>query len=242
MVRIQGVDKYFGDHQVLHHVDLDVAAAEVVAVVGPSGSGKSTLCRCVNGLERPDRGSVLVDGVTQPAEGRELARFRADTGMVFQSFNLFGHLTVEQNITLAPLRVRGVSRAQARDRAAELLERVGLAAKARAHPAQLSGGQQQRVAIARALAMDPKVLLCDEPTSALDPEMVQEVLDVLAAVAAAGTAMIVVTHEMAFAREVADRVAFMDGGRLLEEASPDAFFTAPRHPRAAEFLSKVLRR
>ncbi|WSS90305.1 amino acid ABC transporter ATP-binding protein (plasmid) [Streptomyces sp. NBC_01176] len=242
MVRIQGVDKYFGEHQVLHHVDLDVAAGEVVAVVGPSGSGKSTLCRCVNGLERFDRGSVLVDGVPQPAEGRGLARFRADTGMVFQSFNLFGHLTVEQNITLAPVRVRGMSRALARVRAAELLERVGLADKARAHPAQLSGGQQQRVAIARALAMDPKVLLCDEPTSALDPEMVQEVLDVLAAVAADGTSMIVVTHEMAFAREVADRVAFMDGGRLLEEASPDAFFTAPRHPRAVEFLSKVLRR
>lgn len=242
LVQIRGLDKHFGDTQVLHAVDLDIAAGEVVAVIGPSGSGKSTLCRCVNGLEAPSAGRIVVDGVRQPPGGRSLARFRMDTGMVFQSFNLFGHLTVEQNITLAPVRVRGLSRSEAQDRAQELLHRVGLADKARFHPAQLSGGQQQRVAIARALAMEPKLLLCDEPTSALDPEMVQEVLDVLAGLAKDGTAMLVVTHEMGFAAEVADRVVFMDGGRILEDALPGTFFTAPVHERAAEFLSKVLRR
>ncbi|MFJ5646257.1 amino acid ABC transporter ATP-binding protein [Streptomyces sp. NPDC093223] len=241
LVRIRGVDKHYGQTQVLHGIDLDVAAGEVVVIIGPSGSGKSTLCRCVNRLETTTSGTIAIDGVPLPAEGRALARLRAEAGMVFQSFNLFGHLTVRRNLMLAPMKVRGVPKAEARRRADELLSRVGLADKGDAHPAQLSGGQQQRVAIARALAMDPKVLLFDEPTSALDPEMVQEVLSVLAELAADGMTMIIVTHEMGFAQQVADRVVFMDGGRILEIAPPDEYFTAPKHPRAADFLSTVLR-
>jgi glutamate transport system ATP-binding protein len=240
LVRIAGVDKHFGDTQVLYGIDLDVAAGEVVVVIGPSGSGKSTLCRCINRLETVSSGTIAIDGVPLPAEGRELARLRADAGMVFQSFNLFAHLTVLQNVVLAPVKVRGRSRADAQARGRLLLERVGLADKADSYPAELSGGQQQRVAIARALAMDPKVLLFDEPTSALDPEMIQEVLDVLVELAAEGMTMIVVTHEMGFARKAADRVVFMDGGRILEIAPPAEFFGAPRHERAVDFLSKVL--
>jgi glutamate transport system ATP-binding protein len=240
LVRIAGVDKHFGANQVLHGIDLDVAAGEVVVVIGPSGSGKSTLCRCVNRLETISAGTVSIDGVPLPAEGRELAKLRADAGMVFQSFNLFGHLTVLQNVSLAPVKVRRMPRAAARERGRQLLERVGLADKADCYPAELSGGQQQRVAIARALAMDPKVLLCDEPTSALDPEMIQEVLDVLVELAAGGMTMIVVTHEMGFARKAADKVVFMDAGRILEVAPPAEFFAAPKNERAADFLSKVL--
>jgi glutamate transport system ATP-binding protein len=240
LVRIAGVDKHFGDVQVLHGIDLDVAAGEVVVIIGPSGSGKSTLCRCVNRLETITSGTITIDGVPLPAEGRELAALRADAGMVFQSFNLFAHLTALQNVTLAPVKVRRLPRRTAETRGRELLERVGLADKADAYPAQLSGGQQQRVAIARALAMDPKVLLFDEPTSALDPEMIQEVLDVLVELANEGMTMIVVTHEMGFARQAADRVVFMDAGRILETAPPADFFAGARTERAADFLSKVL--
>jgi len=240
LVHVKGVNKYFGSTQVLHDIDLEVEAGEVVVIVGPSGSGKSTLCRCINRLETITSGSVAVNGVPLPAEGRNLAKLRADAGMVFQSFNLFSHLTALQNVTLAPVRVRGLLPADAEARGRVLLERVGLADKADTHPAQLSGGQQQRVAIARALAMNPKVLLFDEPTSALDPEMIQEVLDVLIGLAAEGMTMIVVTHEMGFARQAADRVVFMDGGRILEVAPPAEFFAHPRTERAADFLSKVL--
>ncbi|BBB00321.1 putative glutamate ABC transporter ATP-binding protein [Actinacidiphila reveromycinica] len=240
LVRIAGVNKHFGRTQVLHDIDLDVAAGEVVVVIGPSGSGKSTLCRCVNRLETITSGTIAIDGVPLPAEGRQLAGLRADAGMVFQSFNLFAHLTALQNVVLAPVKVRGRSRADAESAGRLLLARVGLADKADSYPAELSGGQQQRVAIARALAMDPKVLLFDEPTSALDPEMIQEVLDVLVELAAEGMTMIVVTHEMGFARKAADRVVFMDEGRILEISPPAEFFTSPRHERSADFLSKVL--
>ncbi|WP_335974389.1 MULTISPECIES: amino acid ABC transporter ATP-binding protein [Streptomycetaceae] len=240
LVRIAGVNKHFGRTQVLHDIDLDVAAGEVVVVIGPSGSGKSTLCRCVNRLETITSGTIAIDGVPLPAEGRRLAELRADAGMVFQSFNLFAHLTALQNVVLAPVKVRRRARADAERAGRQLLARVGLADKADAYPAELSGGQQQRVAIARALAMDPKVLLFDEPTSALDPEMIQEVLEVLVELAAEGMTMIVVTHEMGFARKAADRVVFMDGGRILEVSPPAEFFTSPRHERAADFLAKVL--
>jgi glutamate transport system ATP-binding protein len=240
LVRIAGVDKHFGRTQVLHGIDLDVTAGEVVVVIGPSGSGKSTLCRCVNRLETITTGTIAIDGEPLPQEGRKLARLRADAGMVFQSFNLFAHLTALQNVVLAPVKVRGRSRTDAESQGRLLLARVGLADKADSYPAELSGGQQQRVAIARALAMDPKVLLFDEPTSALDPEMIQEVLDVLVELAAEGMTMIVVTHEMGFARKAADRVVFMDAGRILEIAPPAEFFSAPRHERAVDFLSKVL--
>ncbi|MEV4659546.1 amino acid ABC transporter ATP-binding protein [Micromonospora sp. NPDC049301] len=240
MVSVRGLHKWFGPLHVLKDIDLTVAAGEVVVVVGPSGSGKSTLCRCLNRLETAGQGSIEVDGEPLPAEGRALARLRADVGMVFQSFNLFGHKTVLDNITLGPTRVRRVSRAEARQQAMALLERVGIADKADHYPAQLSGGQQQRAAIARALAMRPKVLLFDEPTSALDPEMVNEVLDVMISLAAEGMTMIVVTHEMGFARRAADRVVFMDDGRIVESGTPDDFFAAPRSERARDFLSKIL--
>ena len=240
LVRLTGVDKHFGAHQVLYGVDLEVAAGEVVVVLGPSGSGKSTLCRCINRLETVSAGTVEIDGEPLPAEGRELARLRAQVGMVFQSFNLFAHRTVLQNITLAPVKVRRLPRAQATAAARALLDRVGLADKADAYPAQLSGGQQQRVAIARALAMEPKVLLFDEPTSALDPEMIQEVLDVMVELAREGMTMIVVTHEMGFARRAADRIVFMDDGRVVEDAPPEQFFAHPATERAERFLSKVL--
>jgi len=241
LVVLSGVDKHYGTLHVLDHVDLTVGRGEVVVVLGPSGSGKSTLCRAVNRLVRIDAGTITVDGVPLPEEGRALARLRADVAMVFQSFNLFGHRTVLDNVTLGPVTVRGTSPTEARRRGMELLERVGVASQAEKHPAELSGGQQQRVAIARALAMDPKVILFDEPTSALDPEMVAEVLDVMVGLARQGMTMVVVTHEMGFARRAADRVVFMADGQVVEQADPETFFTSPRSPRAQDFLSKILR-
>ncbi|WP_285224077.1 amino acid ABC transporter ATP-binding protein [Frankia sp. Mgl5] len=240
LVTLEGVSKSFGKNRVLNDINLTVEAGEVVCVIGPSGSGKSTLCRCVNRLETIDEGRITFDGRPLPAEGRELARMRAQVGMVFQSFNLFAHRTILDNITLGPRRVNGVRRAEAEEKARALLERVGIADKADRLPRQLSGGQQQRAAIARALAMEPKLMLFDEPTSALDPEMIQEVLDVMRSLAASGMTMIVVTHEMGFARSAADRVVFMADGRLLEVAPPKTFFAAPASERAADFLAKVL--
>jgi glutamate transport system ATP-binding protein len=225
---------------VLQDVDLQVAAGEVVVVIGPSGSGKSTLCRTINRLEPIDGGTIRLDGRPLPAEGRELARLRSDVGMVFQQFNLFAHKSVLDNVTLGPVKVRGQPRRQAEQRAHELLARVGVEDQAHKLPAQLSGGQQQRVAIARALAMDPKLLLFDEPTSALDPEMINEVLDVMRDLAAAGMTMIVISHEMGFARSAANRVLFMDVGRILEHGPPDEFFANPRTERAKDFLSKII--
>ncbi|MBW3068698.1 amino acid ABC transporter ATP-binding protein [Actinomyces sp. 594] len=239
-MRISHVSKYYGDFKALDDVSLDIHRGEVVAVIGASGSGKSTLCRTINRLETIQSGTIEIDGELLPEEGRELARLRAEVGMVFQSFNLFPHRTVLDNITLAPTRVRKVPKADAEARARQLLQRVGLADQAAKRPPQLSGGQQQRVAIARALAMDPKIMLFDEPTSALDPEMINEVLDVIKDLAAEGMTMLVVTHEMGFARSVADRVAFMDGGQIVELAAPADFFAAPRTERARDFLSKVL--
>ncbi|MDP9005382.1 MAG: amino acid ABC transporter ATP-binding protein [Actinomycetota bacterium] len=224
----------------LRDIDLSVGSGEVVVVIGPSGSGKSTLCRCINRLEAIDSGTILIDGAPLPEEGKELARLRAQVGMVFQSFNLFAHKTVLQNVTLGPVKVLREPKARARDRAMELLERVGIADKADRYPAELSGGQQQRAAIARALAMQPKLMLFDEPTSALDPEMIAEVLDVMVTLAHEGTTMIVVTHEMGFARSAAQRVAFMDQGRIVEVAAPQRFFSDPETDRAREFLSKIL--
>ncbi|WP_306433409.1 amino acid ABC transporter ATP-binding protein [Modestobacter italicus] len=240
MVRMRGVDKHFGDLHVLRSIDLDVAPREVVVVIGPSGSGKSTLCRTINRLEPIDAGEIRVDGEPLPEEGPQLAQLRADVGMVFQSFNLFGHLSVLDNVMLAPLKVRRVAKATARAEAMTLLERVGIADKADRFPAQLSGGQQQRAAIARSLAMHPKLMLFDEPTSALDPEMVNEVLEVMTSLAADGMTMVVVTHEMGFARRAADRVVFMDAGQIVEEAPPAEFFDATRSERARSFLSNVL--
>jgi glutamate transport system ATP-binding protein len=240
LLRLTDVNKSFGAHQVLHDIDLEVRSGEVVVLLGASGSGKSTLIRCVNRLETPDSGEISLDGVPVPVEGRELARMRSQVGMVFQSFNLFGHRTALQNITMAPVRVKGVPQARAEERGRELLDRVGLAGKADAYPSQLSGGQQQRVAIARALAMEPRLLLFDEPTSALDPEMIKEVLDVMAELAAEGMTMLVVTHEMGFARRAADRVVFLDAGRVVETAPPEEFFASPRTERARDFLSKIL--
>jgi glutamate transport system ATP-binding protein len=240
MVSLRSVDKHFGDLHVLQNIDLDVAAREVVVVVGPSGSGKSTLCRSINRLETIDGGEIRVDGELLPEEGAALARLRAEVGMVFQSFNLFAHRTILDNVTLAPLKVRGSKKAEAEKQAMELLDRVGIADKAHSHPAQLSGGQQQRAAIARALAMQPKVMLFDEPTSALDPEMVGEVLDVMTSLAKEGMTMIVVTHEMGFARRAADRVVFMDRGQIVEQATPAEFFDSPRTERAKSFLASVL--
>ncbi len=237
---MEAVDKFFGATQVLSQVDLRVERGEVVVVIGPSGSGKSTLCRCINRLETIQAGHIRIDGVELPREGKALARLRADVGMVFQSFNLFSHKTVLENLMMAPCHVKKVPRAEAGERAVALLARVGLPEKADAYPGELSGGQQQRVAIARALAMDPKVMLFDEPTSALDPEMIKEVLDVMKELAAGGMTMVVVTHEMGFARSAANRVAFMDAGRIVEEATPADFFAHPKTPRAQEFLSKIL--
>ena len=240
LVRVSHVSKFYGDFQALDDVSLDIHRGEVVAVIGASGSGKSTLCRTINRLETIQEGTIEIDGELLPEEGRELTRLRAEVGMVFQSFNLFPHRTVLDNITLAPMRVRRQPRAQAQERARELLERVGLADQAFKRPPQLSGGQAQRVAIARALAMDPKIMLFDEPTSALDPEMINEVLDVMKSLAAEGMTMLVVTHEMGFARSVADRVVFMDAGQIVEEAPPAEFFSAPDSERARDFLSKIL--
>ena len=240
VVLMEKVNKSFGDLHVLHDIDLSIAPGEVVVVIGPSGSGKSTLIRCINRLEPIQSGRIEIDGVPLPEEGKELARLRADIGMVFQSFNLFAHKTVLGNVMLGPVKARGIPKAQAEKRARELLDRVGIGDKADRYPAELSGGQQQRAAIARSLAMDPKLMLFDEPTSALDPEFIQEVLEVMTELAADGMTMIVVTHEMGFARSVARRVVFMDHGRILEEAPPDRFFTAPESERARDFLSKIL--
>jgi glutamate transport system ATP-binding protein len=240
MIRMASVDKHFGELHVLRDINLEVAAGQVVVVLGPSGSGKSTLCRAINRLEPIEGGEIRIDGVRLPEEGRALARLRADVGMVFQSFNLFAHKTILQNVTLGPVKVRKHKPAEARAKAMELLERVGIADQADKLPAQLSGGQQQRAAIARALAMQPKVMLFDEPTSALDPEMVQEVLDVMIDLARDGMTMIVVTHEMGFARRAANRVVFMADGQIVEETDPDTFFTQPRSDRAKDFLSKIL--
>ncbi len=240
LVRMKGVNKHFGDLHVLKDIDLEVARGEVVMIIGPSGSGKSTLCRTINRLETIDSGEITVDGKPLPSEGRGLARLRADVGMVFQSFNLFAHKSVLQNVTLGPVKVRRKDRGAAEQRARELLDRVGVGNQAEKLPAQLSGGQQQRVAIARALAMDPKVMLFDEPTSALDPEMINEVLDTMVSLAKAGMTMVVVTHEMGFARRAADRVVFMADGAIVEQNTPEEFFTNPRSERAKDFLGKVL--
>jgi glutamate transport system ATP-binding protein len=240
LVAMSRVHKHFGPLHVLKDINLTVGRGEVVVVIGPSGSGKSTLCRTINRLEPIDSGIITVDGEVLPAEGKALARLRSNIGMVFQSFNLFSHKSALQNVTLGPIKVRGIKRSEAEKRGRELLDRVGLAEKADAMPAQLSGGQQQRVAIARALAMDPKLLLFDEPTSALDPEMISEVLDVMVELAKSGMTMIVVTHEMGFARKAADRVMFMDEGEILESATPGEFFDNPVTPRAKDFLSKIL--
>jgi len=240
MIELHAVHKHFGPLHVLADIDLTVAAGEVVVVCGPSGSGKSTLIRTLNRLEEIDSGKIRIDGKDVHAPGTDVNRLREHIGFVFQQFNLFPHLTALSNITLAPIRVLKQSRAMAESKARELLARVGLAEKADAYPSQLSGGQQQRVAIARALAMEPRIMLFDEPTSALDPEMIGEVLKVIRDLARDGMTMIVVTHEMGFAREVADRVVFMDEGVIIEQASPDEFFGAPREERTQQFLSKVL--
>ncbi|WP_217212719.1 amino acid ABC transporter ATP-binding protein [Streptomyces sp. AC550_RSS872] len=240
LIELRDVNKYFGDLHVLQDIDLTVGKGEVVVVIGPSGSGKSTLCRAINRLETVQSGTILLDGQPLPAEGKALARLRAEVGMVFQSFNLFAHKTVLQNVSLGQVKVRGRKKEEADRRSRELLERVGVADQADKYPAQLSGGQQQRVAIARALAMGPKVMLFDEPTSALDPEMINEVLEVMRQLARDGMTMIVVTHEMGFARSAANRVVFMADGRIVEDRSPDEFFTNPSSERARDFLSKIL--
>ncbi|MGN0099991.1 MAG: amino acid ABC transporter ATP-binding protein [Dietzia sp.] len=240
LVEISGVNKHFGDFHALKDINLSIEQGEVVVVIGPSGSGKSTLCRTINRLETFESGSITIDGKDLPEEGKALAKLRADVGMVFQSFNLFAHKTILENVTLGPIKVRKQSKAEAEKRAMELLARVGVDHQASKYPAQLSGGQQQRVAIARSLAMDPKVMLFDEPTSALDPEMINEVLDVMTGLAKTGMTMVVVTHEMGFARKAADRVIFMADGELVEQATPDEFFTNPQSARAKDFLSKIL--
>ncbi|WP_283247573.1 amino acid ABC transporter ATP-binding protein [Nocardioides faecalis] len=241
LVEMLDVQKWYGELHVLADINLTVDQGEVVVVIGPSGSGKSTLCRTINRLETIDAGEIRVDGAPLPAEGKALARHRADVGMVFQSFNLFAHKTILENVTLGPVKVRRHSKADAEARAHELLDRVGVGEQATKYPAQLSGGQQQRVAIARALAMEPKVMLFDEPTSALDPEMISEVLEVMVDLAGRGMTMIVVTHEMGFARTAANRVAFMADGRIVETASPEEFFTNPQSDRAKDFLGKILK-
>jgi glutamate transport system ATP-binding protein len=240
LVELVGVNKHFGELHVLRDITLSINVGEVVVVIGPSGSGKSTLCRTINRLEGIDSGTITIDGQPLPSEGKELAQLRADVGMVFQSFNLFAHKTILENVTLGPIKVRKVAPAEANLKALELLDRVGVKDQAAKYPAQLSGGQQQRVAIARALAMNPKVMLFDEPTSALDPEMVNEVLDVMVALAKEGMTMVVVTHEMGFAHKAAHRVIFMADGQIVEESDPNSFFTHPQSPRAKEFLGKIL--
>ena len=241
LVVLDHVDKWFGELHVLRDITLSIKQREVVVVIGPSGSGKSTLCRAINRLETIDKGTIYLDGEPLPAEGKALAGLRAEVGMVFQSFNLFAHKTILENVTLGPIKVRGIPKADAEAKATQLLERVGIAHQAAKYPAQLSGGQQQRVAIARALAMEPKVMLFDEPTSALDPEMIKEVLDVMVSLAEGGMTMVVVTHEMGFARTAADRVVFMAEGQIVEENTPHEFFTNPSSERARDFLGKILK-
>ena len=241
LVVLDHVDKWFGDLHVLQDINMSIDRGEVVVVIGPSGSGKSTLCRAINRLETIDKGSICLDGKPLPEEGKALAQHRAEVGMVFQSFNLFAHKTIKENITLGPIKVRGLSKADAETTARQLMERVGVADQSDKYPAKLSGGQQQRVAIARALAMEPKVMLFDEPTSALDPEMIKEVLDVMVDLAEGGMTMVVVTHEMGFARTAANRVVFMAEGQIVEENTPEVFFTNPRSSRAQDFLGKILK-
>jgi glutamate transport system ATP-binding protein len=241
LVVLAGVNKWFGDLHVLKDIDETIHRGEVVVVIGPSGSGKSTLCRAINRLETIQQGTITLDGTALPEEGKELAALRAEVGMVFQSFNLFAHKTILENVTLGPIKVRGDKKDAAEARARELLDRVGVGHQAAKYPAQLSGGQQQRVAIARALAMNPQVMLFDEPTSALDPEMIKEVLDVMVDLARQGMTMVVVTHEMGFARTAADRVLFMDDGRIVERNTPEQFFTNPQSDRAKDFLGKILK-
>jgi glutamate transport system ATP-binding protein len=240
IVRLENLHKWFGTNHVLKGIDLTLESRDVLVVIGPSGSGKSTLCRAINRLVTIDAGTITLDGKPLPQEGKALAALRAEVGMVFQSFNLFAHKTILENVTLGPIKVRGQGRAEAEKHARELLDRVGVGNQADKYPAQLSGGQQQRVAIARALAMDPKVMLFDEPTSALDPEMIKEVLDAMVDLAQRGMTMVVVTHEMGFARTAADRVVFMADGAIVEENTPEEFFTNPRSDRAKDFLSKIL--
>ncbi|MEP9413689.1 amino acid ABC transporter ATP-binding protein [Gordonia sp. VNQ95] len=240
MISMTAVNKHYGELHVLKEINLEVPRGQVVVVLGPSGSGKSTLCRTINRLEPIDDGEIRISGELLPAEGKDLARLRADVGMVFQSFNLFAHKTILQNVTLAPIKVRKQSKADATKRALELLDRVGIASQKDKYPAQLSGGQQQRVAIARSLAMEPRIMLFDEPTSALDPEMVNEVLDVMVSLAKEGMTMLVVTHEMGFARKAADRVIFMADGAVVEDTDPDSFFDNPQSDRAKDFLGKIL--
>lgn len=240
LVSLSNVEKHYGDFHALKNVNLDIAEREVVVVIGPSGSGKSTLCRTINRLETITSGSITIDGRELPAEGAALAQLRSDVGMVFQAFNLFAHKTILENVTLGPIKVRKIAKAEADKQAMALLERVGVAHQADKYPAQLSGGQQQRVAIARSLAMKPKVMLFDEPTSALDPEMINEVLDVMVGLAEEGMTMVVVTHEMGFARKAAHRVVFMADGEIVEVAEPEEFFTNPQSARAKDFLSKIL--
>ncbi|MEO6200697.1 MAG: amino acid ABC transporter ATP-binding protein [Cryobacterium sp.] len=240
LVVVTDANKHYGQLHVLKDINAVINRGEVVVVIGPSGSGKSTLCRAINRLETIDAGVITIDGQVLPAEGKALAHLRADVGMVFQAFNLFAHKTVLENVTLGPIKVRGMSKAAAEEKAMALLERVGVANQAKKMPAQLSGGQQQRVAIERTLAMDPKLILLDEPTSALDPEMINEVLEVMIDLANEGMTMIVVTHEMGFARKAANRVIFMAEGEIVEESTPEKFFTDPQSARAKEFLSKIL--
>ncbi|HET7007464.1 MAG TPA: amino acid ABC transporter ATP-binding protein [Candidatus Binatia bacterium] len=240
MIEFRQVNKWFGALHVLSDIDLSIAAGNVVVVCGPSGSGKSTMIRCINRLETIQSGEIVVDGLSLSDPKLDTAKLRANVGMVFQSFNLYPHMTVLQNITLAPVKVRNIATTEAEKTAKALLERVGIPDKAQVYPANLSGGQQQRVAIARALAMKPKIMLFDEPTSALDPEMINEVLDVMTDLAKDGMTMVVVTHEMGFARRVAHRVVFMDQGKIVETAEPQAFFAAPQSARAQQFLSKIL--
>lgn len=240
MIQMSGVNKYFDDFQALRDINIEVARGEVVVVLGPSGSGKSTLCRTINRLETIEEGTITIDGEKLPEEGKDLAKLRSNVGMVFQQFNLFPHLTIKDNVTLGPTKVRKLKNAEANELAEKLLDRVGIANQASKYPAQLSGGQQQRVAIARALAMQPKIMLFDEPTSALDPEMVNEVLDVMTDLAREGMTMVVVTHEMGFARRAADRILFMADGEVVEDTDPESFFTNPQSDRAKDFLGKIL--
>lgn len=239
VIELRNVNKYFGKQHVLKDINLSVQKGEVVVVIGPSGSGKSTLCRTINRLETIDGGAIVIDGIPMPEEGKKLAEIRAQIGMVFQSFNLFAHKNILDNVTMAPIEVLHLPKKQAKNEAMDLLKRVGVDSQAQKVPAQLSGGQQQRVAIARSLAMHPKALLFDEPTSALDPEMINEVLDVMIELAGEGMTMVVVTHEMNFARRVANRIIFMDDGNILEENTPEEFFTNPKTQRARDFLNSI---